>query len=117
MHYGNLKGGQHLMPIGYFRGEWAYFGNVKTGIVFMLGDNFFVKQEGRYARCANSGDDDVYHKNERYEFGDTVPVFLVEIDEEECGSCGCYHPTGYAGECRDDRYRFPDWDPNQWFDD
>ena len=25
---------------------------------------------------------------------------------EECGQCGGYHPIGYTGDCRDDRYRF-----------
>jgi len=30
---------------------------------------------------------------------------------EDCGQCGEYHPQGYRGECRDDRFRSPVFDP------
>ena len=30
---------------------------------------------------------------------------LTEQEVEDCGSCGCYHPRGYSGDCRDDHYR------------
>jgi len=26
---------------------------------------------------------------------------------EECGQCGCYHPSGFMGDCRDDINRWP----------
>ena len=25
---------------------------------------------------------------------------------EECGCCGCYHPEGFYGDCRDDANRY-----------
>lgn len=28
---------------------------------------------------------------------------------QECGSCGCYHRPRFAGDCRNDAERFPDW--------
>lgn len=32
--------------------------------------------------------------------------FLVQHNlAEHCGGCGGTHPVGYAGDCRDDRYR------------
>lgn len=35
---------------------------------------------------------------------------LKEVDSmrifEECGCCGCYHPEGFYGDCRDDANRY-----------
>lgn len=28
-------------------------------------------------------------------------------DWEECGQCGCYHPIGFVGDCREDVNRWP----------
>jgi len=30
---------------------------------------------------------------------------------EECGQCGCYHRSGYTGDCRNNDERFPTSDP------
>ncbi len=30
----------------------------------------------------------------------------------ECNCCGCYHPKGFRGDCRDDNNRYPTNDPN-----
>ena len=27
---------------------------------------------------------------------------------EECGSCDCYHPSDFYGDCRDDKNRYGD---------
>ena len=31
---------------------------------------------------------------------------MKPIKIQECGQCGCYHPQGYAGDCRDDSQRY-----------
>lgn len=32
----------------------------------------------------------------------------AEAELEQCGCCEQYHPKGYTGDCRNDRFRFPD---------
>ena len=38
---------------------------------------------------------------------------VIELDLilVECGGCGCFHPKGFAGDCRDDDNRFPTDNP------
>lgn len=45
-----------------------------------------------------------------------VLYYVAQDYLEECGCCGGYHPTGYAGDCRDDNKRFshPDDLAEQW---
>ena len=31
---------------------------------------------------------------------------MKPIKIQECGQCGCYHPQGYTGDCRDDSQRY-----------
>jgi hypothetical protein len=39
---------------------------------------------------------------------DYLRLRVVERPElEECGSCGCYHPATFNGDCRDDANRYP----------
>lgn len=78
--------------------------------LFRRGDSFFVKLEGRNAKCIRPGED-CDKKGEVVEFGDSVPVQIIVL--EECGCCGGYHPQGYGAECRDDHYRFPTWQVNE----
>ena len=36
---------------------------------------------------------------------DTVVVRVKQGDMESCRCCGCHHPPGFAGDCRDDDNR------------
>lgn len=84
--YGNLNEGEHLIPDNC-EGQPVHYANVEDGKLFRRGDSFFVKVKGREAVCVNSGHD-CDERGETYEFGDSVPVLLVEMEDEDCGCCG-----------------------------
>jgi hypothetical protein len=95
------------------------FGNLPDKIatqppLFRRGNSYFVKLEGRKARCVRPAEDGDT-KGEIVEFGDSVPVELITL--EECGCCGAYHPDNYGAECRDDHHSFPSWQTDELLED
>jgi len=60
---------------------------------------------GEYAREASSE-----YSIDRAHSEDCKSLFKGELEDDECGQCGSYHPVGFTGECRDDANRFPTWD-------
>lgn len=63
--------------------------------------------ESQNACCRHTENSNLYCPRCARGINETNPgLVLFPIAIKQCGSCNCYHPFGFSGDCRDDENRY-----------